>query len=76
MRLLLELLKQIDTNLSKGMHSIKPREQKLIKVEALFIDEISGLAIIKVLDKNVHNTIHMKSNKTRYNKKQFRYSYI
>ena len=30
---------------------LKPKEQKLIKVEATFMDEISGLAIIKVLDK-------------------------
>ena len=33
---------------------LKPKEQRLIKVEAPFIDEISGLAIIKVLDKNTH----------------------
>ena len=26
---------------------LKPKEQKLIKVQALFMDEISGLAIIK-----------------------------
>ena len=32
---------------------LKPKEQKLIEVEALFIDEISGLAIIKVWEKNV-----------------------
>ena len=30
---------------------LKPKEQKLIKVQALFIDEISRLAIIEVLDK-------------------------
>ena len=29
----------------------------MIKVEAPFIDEISGLAIIKILDKNVQNTM-------------------
>ena len=29
---------------------LKPKEQKLIKVKAPFIDEISGLAIIKILD--------------------------
>ena len=31
---------------------LKPKEQKFIKVEAPCVDEISGLAIIKVLDKN------------------------
>ena len=29
---------------------LKPKEQKLIKVKAPFIDEISGIAIIKILD--------------------------
>ena len=38
----------------------EPREQKLIKVEAPFMDEISGLAIIKVLDKNTQNTMMLK----------------
>ena len=28
----------------------KPKEQRLIKVKAPFIDEISGLAIVKILD--------------------------
>ena len=35
----------------------KPKEQKLIKVEAPFIDEIWGLAIFKTLDKTTHNTM-------------------
>ena len=39
---------------------LKPREQNLIRVETPFIDEISGLAIIKVLDKNIQNTIMLK----------------
>ena len=29
---------------------LKPNEQKLIKVKAPFIDEISGLAIVKMLE--------------------------
>ena len=33
---------------------LKPKEQKSIRVEAPFIDEISGLAIIKILDKTTH----------------------
>ena len=36
---------------------LKPKEQKLIKVEAPFIDEISGLAIIKILDGNTYSTM-------------------
>ena len=39
---------------------LKPKEQKLIKVEAPFIDEISGLAIIKVLDKTTQSTMMLK----------------
>ena len=31
-----------------------------MRVEAPFIDEISGLAIIKILDKNVQNTMMLK----------------
>ena len=31
---------------------LNPKEQKLIKVNAPFIDEISGLAIIKILDES------------------------
>ena len=34
---------------------LKPKEQKVIKVQAPFIYEISGLAIIKVLDRNTQN---------------------
>ena len=36
---------------------MKSKEQKLIKVEAPFIDEISGLAIIKILDGSTYNTM-------------------
>ena len=42
------------------MKILKPKEQKLIKVEAPFIDEILGLAIITVLDKNVQNTVMLQ----------------
>ena len=34
---------------------LKPKEQKFIKVRAQYIDEISGLAIIKILDGNTYN---------------------
>ena len=39
---------------------LKPKEQKLIKVKAPFIDEISGLAIIKILDEITHSTMLLK----------------
>ena len=39
---------------------LKPKEQKLIKVTAPFIDEISGLAIVKILDGGTHSTLLIK----------------
>ena len=39
---------------------LKPKEQKLIKVKAPFIDEISGLAIIKILDRSTYSTMLIK----------------
>ena len=38
----------------------KTKEQKLIKVKAPFIDEISGLAIIKILDGSTYSTMLIK----------------
>ena len=35
-------------------------EQKLIKVRAPFVDEISGMAIIKILDGGTHSTLLIK----------------
>ena len=39
---------------------LKPKEQKLIKVNAPFVDEISGLAIVKILYKVTHSTMLLK----------------
>ena len=39
---------------------LKPNEQKLLKVKAPFIDEISGMAIIKILDGGMHSTLLIK----------------
>ena len=38
----------------------KPNEQRLIKVKAAFIDEISGMAIIKILDTGTYSTLLVK----------------
>ena len=52
---------------------LKPNKQKLIKVNAPFIDEISGLAIVRILDEGTHSTlivkikIHAKQSSIRYN---------
>ena len=39
---------------------MKPGEQKVVKIEALFIDEISSLATIKLLDKLTQSVIVLK----------------
>ena len=39
---------------------LKPNEQKLIKIKAPFIDEISGMAIIKILDGGTYSTLLVK----------------
>ena len=39
---------------------LKPNEQKLIEVKVPLIDEISGLAIVKMLDGGTHSTLLLK----------------
>ena len=39
---------------------LKPGEQKIVKVEAPFTDEISSLAIIKLLDELTHSIMVLK----------------
>ena len=39
---------------------LKPEEQTLVKVKAPFIDEISGLAIIKIIDRGTYSTLLIK----------------
>ena len=39
---------------------LKPSEQKLIRVKASFVDEISGMAIIKILDGGSYSTLLIK----------------
>ena len=39
---------------------LKPDEQKLVKVKAPFVDRISGLAIIKIIDGSTYTTLLVK----------------
>ena len=39
---------------------LKPYEQMLVKVKAQFVDEISGLAIIKIIDRRTNSTLLIK----------------
>ena len=45
---------------SKEKVIIKPREQKIVKIEAPFTDKISSLAIIKLLHKLTHSVTVLK----------------
>ena len=45
---------------SKEQIVLKPKEKKFIKIEALFIDEISALAIAKMLDSREQCTVVLK----------------
>ena len=61
MRLLFQLFEQVPTHFFKRPYvMLKPKEQKLIKVKAPFVDEISGLAIIKILDGSTYSTMLLK----------------
>ena len=44
----------------RGDTILKPKEQKLIQIKTPFFDEISGLAIIKLLDKSTQSTKILK----------------
>ena len=44
---------------------LKPKEERLIKVKAPFIDKISGLAIVKILDGGTHSTLLIKQKFTQ-----------
>ena len=39
---------------------LNPNEQKLVKVKAPFVDEISGMAIIKIIDAGTYSTLLIK----------------
>ena len=39
---------------------LKPNEQKVVKVKAPFVDEISGMAIIKNIDGGTYSTLLIK----------------
>ena len=45
---------------SKEQVVVKPKERKFIKIEAPFVDEISGLAIVKMLENKEQCTVVLK----------------
>ena len=51
----------LNASLPQKKHIVlKPKEQNLIKVKALCVDETSGLAIIKILDGSTYSTMLLK----------------
>ena len=60
MGLLFRLLKQAHTIFPREKVEVKPKEQKLIALEAPFVEEISGMAITKMLDTKEQMTLTMK----------------
>ena len=60
MRVLFWFLKQVNAHISESRNSVKIKRAKLIKIEAPLLDEISGLAIIKLLDKSTQSIIMLK----------------
>ena len=41
---------------------VKPGEKKLIPIETLFVEEISGMAIVKIIDKGQRTLMMLKLN--------------
>ena len=51
MRMLFNFLKQISPHISKGENNIETKRTKVNKGGSFILDKISGLAIVKLLDK-------------------------
>ena len=60
MRFLIQILEQINTLFLQRTHSSQAKEKKIIKIEVPFVDEISGLAIVKMLDNKEQCTVVLK----------------
>ena len=60
MRVMFSLLNTYISFFSREQVILKPKEQCYIKIEAPFIDKISRLAIVKMLDKKAQNTMTLK----------------
>ena len=60
MRFLIKILNRSIPFFSKEQTVVKPGEKRFVKIEAPFIDEISGHAIIKMMDNEGHCTVVLK----------------
>ena len=59
-RLLFQLFEQIPTHFSKRMCHAKIQRAEINQGESSILDEISGLAIIKILDGSTYSTVPLK----------------
>ena len=60
MRLLFQYLEKIHPLFPKEKTEIPPKLQKMVVIEAPFVEELSGMARAKVLDMNEHITNMIK----------------
>ena len=60
MGLLIQILNRSLPFFSKEKVIVKPEERKFIKIEAPFVDELSDLAIVKMLDNKEQCTVVLK----------------
>ena len=61
MQLLLHFPKQVHSIFyPKEKTEIPPKVQKMVAIEAPFVEELSGMATVKVLDMNEHVTSMIK----------------
>ena len=60
MRMWFSFLNRLIPLFPKGKIILNPKEQKFIKVEAPFKDEISGLAIVEILDRLMQSMMILK----------------
>ena len=60
MWLLLQLLKQVYPIFPREKIEMKLEEQGLVIIEAPFVEEISGMAIVKILDMQEQVTVMIK----------------
>ena len=60
MRLFIHIFNRSLPFFSKEQVIVKPKERKFIKIEVPFVDEISGLAIEKMLDSKEQCTVVLK----------------
>ena len=55
-----QIFEQVIAHFSNGLHNFETQGAKINKVKVPFIDKLSGLAIVKILDGGTHSTLLIK----------------